>query len=66
MLAADTKLLGASVLGHSLGTLRDSMFGQLSRKEETHSSLDLTRCNCGPTNWRNLRSNKHKESHLLL
>merc|ERR1719504_283315 len=47
-LAAIHKLLGASVLGHSLGTLRHGMFGQLSRKEETHSSLDLTRCDCGP------------------
>ena len=54
MIAVIHKLLGASVLGYSLGTLRYSMFGQLSREEKTHSSLDLTGCNGGPANGENL------------
>ena len=36
-------LLGAGVLGDSLGTLRDSVLSQLSWEEEPDSSLDLTR-----------------------
>ena len=34
-------ILAADVFGHSLGALRDSMLGQLTRQEETDSSLDL-------------------------
>ena len=34
-------LLGASVLGDGLGTLRDGMFGQFTGEEEPDSSLDL-------------------------
>jgi hypothetical protein len=32
---------GAVVLGHSLGTLRHSVLGELTREDETHGSLDL-------------------------
>ena len=43
MLSANCKsnLLGAGVLGDSLGTFRDSVFGQFTREEEPDSSLDL-------------------------
>ena len=34
-------LLGAGVLGNSLGSLRDSVLGKLSWKEKPDSSLDL-------------------------
>lgn len=34
-------LLGASVLGDSLGTLRDGMLGQLTRQQQTNSGLDF-------------------------
>ena len=34
-------LLAAGVLGHSLGALTDSMLGQLTREQQTHSGLDL-------------------------
>ncbi len=34
---------GGVVLGNSLGTLRNGVLGQLSREEETDSSLDLSR-----------------------
>ena len=36
-------LLAARVLRHGLCTLADGVFGQLSRKKETHSGLDLPR-----------------------
>ena len=36
-------LLGAGVLGDSLGTLRDGVLGELTREQEPDSSLDLTR-----------------------
>ena len=42
------KLLGAGVLGDSLGALRDSMLGKLSRQQEPHRGLDLTRGDGGP------------------
>ena len=35
-------LLAAGVLGHSLGSLRHSVLGQLTREQETDSSLDFT------------------------
>ena len=35
-------LLGAGVLGDSLGSLRDGVLGQLTGQEEPDSSLDLT------------------------
>ena len=41
-------LLGAGVLGHGLGSLGDSVLGQLSRKEKPDSSLDLTGCDGRP------------------
>ena len=41
-------LLGAGVLGDSLGTLRDSMLSELTREEEPDSSLDFTRGDGGP------------------
>ena len=41
-------LLGAGVLGDGLGSLRDSVLGQLSGQEETDSSLDLPGGNGGP------------------
>ena len=36
-----TNLLGAGVLGDSLGTLRDGMFGQFTGEEKPDGSLDL-------------------------
>ena len=42
------KLLAAGVLGHGLGSLRDSVLGQLTRKEEPHGSLDLPGGDGGP------------------
>ena len=41
-------LLGASVLGDSLGTLGDSVLGKLSGEEEPDSGLDLPRGDGGP------------------
>ena len=41
-------LLGASVLGDSLGALRDGVLGELTGKEEPDSGLDLTRGDGGP------------------
>ena len=34
-------LMGLGVLGHSLGALRHGVLGQLTRKQQTHSSLHL-------------------------
>ena len=45
---AAKNLLGAGVLGDSLGSLRDGVFGQLSREEETDSSLDFPGGDGGP------------------
>ena len=44
----DDDLLGACVLGDSLGSLRDSVLGKLSWEEEPDSSLDFTRGDGGP------------------
>jgi len=41
-------LLGAGVLGHSLGALGHSVLGQLAREQEPHSSLDLPGGDGGP------------------
>ena len=41
-------LLGAGVLGDSLGSLRDSVLGQLSGQQEPDSSLDLSGGDGGP------------------
>ena len=41
-------LLGAGVLGDSLGSLRDSVFGQLSGQKKPHSGLDLPGGDGGP------------------
>ena len=41
-------LLGAGVLGDSLGSLRDGVLGQLSGKEEPDSGLDLPGGDGGP------------------
>ena len=41
-------LLGAGVLGDSLGSLRDGVLGQLSGKEKPDSSLDLPGGDGGP------------------
>ena len=35
-------LLGAGVLGHSLGSLRHGVLGQLTGEQQTHGSLDLS------------------------
>ena len=40
-----TGLLAAGVFGDSLSTLRDSMFGELTRKPETNSSLNFPTSN---------------------
>ena len=42
-------LLGAGVLGDSLGTLADGVLGQLTGQEETDSGLDLSAGDGGPT-----------------
>ena len=41
-------LLGAGVLGDSLGALRDGVLGELSREEEPDSGLDLAGGDGGP------------------
>ena len=41
-------LLGAGVLGDSLGALRDGVLGELTREEEPDSGLDLARGDGGP------------------
>ena len=41
------RLLGAGVLGDGFGSLRHSMLCQLSRKEQTHGSLDFSAGDCG-------------------
>ena len=41
-----SNLLGAGVLGHSLGSFGHGVLGQLSGEEETDSSLDLSGCDC--------------------
>ena len=41
-------LLGAGVLGDSLGSFRDSVFGQFTREEEPDGSLDLPGGDGGP------------------
>ena len=41
-------LLGAGVFGDSLGSLRHSVLGQFSWKEETDSSLDFPGGDSGP------------------
>ena len=43
-----SNLLGAGVLGDSLGSLRDSVLGQLSGQEQTDSSLDFSGGDGGP------------------
>ena len=43
-----SNLLGAGVLGDCLGSLRDSVLGQLSGQEETDSSLDFSGGDGGP------------------
>uniref|UniRef100_A0A3B3T6W0 Uncharacterized protein n=1 Tax=Paramormyrops kingsleyae TaxID=1676925 RepID=A0A3B3T6W0_9TELE len=40
-LASTTALLGAGVLGDSLGALRHGVLGQLTGEQEAHGSLDL-------------------------
>ena len=41
-------LLGAGVLGHSLGALRHGVLGQLTGEQEPHSRLDLPGGDGGP------------------
>ena len=40
---ATWQLLGAGVLGDSLGSFRHGVLGQLARQEQSDGSLDLTR-----------------------
>ena len=42
------RLLGAGVLGDSLGSLRDGVLGKLTGEEETDSGLDFARGDGGP------------------
>ena len=42
------QLLGAGVLGDSLGALRDGVLGELTREEEPDSGLDLAGGDGGP------------------
>ena len=44
-------LLGAGVLGDSLGSFRYGVLGQLARQEQFDSSLDLARSDGRPTGW---------------
>ena len=46
------RLLGAGVLGHRLGTLRDCMLGQLARQQKPYSSLYLPRSDSRPRSTR--------------
>ena len=39
-------LLGAGVLGHSLGSLRDGVFGELTGEEQTDGGLDFPGGDC--------------------
>ena len=41
-------LLGAGVLGDSLGALRDGVLGELTREQEPHSGLDFAGGDGGP------------------
>ena len=41
-------LLGAGILGDGLGSLGDSVLGELTGEEEPHSGLDLTGGDGGP------------------
>ena len=43
-----SNLLGAGVLGDSLGAFRDGVFGQFTREEEPDGSLDLPGGDGGP------------------
>ena len=45
--AARSCLLGAGVLGYSLGSLRDGVFGQLSGQDQTDGCLDFPAGNGG-------------------
>ena len=46
---ATLRLLGAGVLGDSLGSFRHGVLGQLARQEQFDSSLDLARSDGRPT-----------------
>ena len=50
LLSANCKsnLLGAGVLGNSLGSFRDGVFGQFSGEEEPDGGLDLPGSDGGP------------------
>jgi len=48
VVAHTDSLLGAGVLGDSLGALRHGVLGQLTGEEEPHSSLDLPGGDGGP------------------
>ena len=48
LLECGCSLLGAGVLGDSLGSLRDGVLGQLTGEEEPDSSLDLPGGDGGP------------------
>ena len=41
-------LLGAGVLGDGLGSLRDSVLGQLARQQQPYGSLNLARSDGRP------------------
>ncbi len=41
-----SSLLGAGVLGHSLGSLRDGVFGELTGEEQTDGGLDFPGGDC--------------------
>jgi len=46
VVVVDQVLLGAGVLGDSLGSLADCVFGQFSRKQQSYSGLDLSAADC--------------------
>ena len=48
LLIGSQDLLGAGVLGDSLGSLRNGMLGQLTGQKQTDSGLDFSAGDCGP------------------
>ena len=48
LICLGVELLAAGVLGHGLGSLRDSVLGQLTGEEEPHGGLDLPGGDGGP------------------
>ena len=63
---ATWQLLGAGVLGDSLGSFRYGVLGQLARQEQFDSSLDLARSDGRPTGWIYKLSTPNSNSPLVV